>query len=215
MWCRQCQQDVPAIRTQSGGPACPRCRAQLPSSIDDGGVELESLDWPSRSPALPMTALEGDISAAELRRLRRKLRPLAAMPLAVGQSPALSTAPPPPIGAAPHSEPPPMIRTSLATSRAPAFAGPTLGLVAGMLILCGGVAAVAAHAAGRGPTDAWRWGLAAALAGEGMIAAALGWMTGRLWGHSRRLARRVDAVERQLADERTAAQPDAARAMAA
>lgn len=78
---------------------------------------------------------------------------------------------------------------------------PTLTLAAGFVLLAGAIAAVAAHAAGHASVEAWRWGLVAALSGEGLLVAGFAWLASRLWRNSRRLNHRLDAVERQLAGQ--------------
>ncbi len=200
MWCRQCQQDVPVIRSQGGEAACPRCRGGLGRLLDDGGVELQSLDRPA-APARSHVP-EIDPAAADLQRLARKLRPVAYTSVSVAQPPPMTAA----FQAAPTTSLAQIKPTYATSDPAPVLWGPTLVLLAGFAALVGAIAAVAAHAAGHATVDVWRWGFVAALGGEGLLAGGFAWMTARLWRNNRRVNRRLELVERQLAEQRASSE---------
>jgi hypothetical protein len=203
MWCRQCQQDVPAIPAETGRRTCPRCRGNLDdAAAADSGIELEAFDRPvtgaigRRAPSL--------VDDVELRRISQKLRPWRREPLVCGQSQALTWSPPP---EAPRIDIHPstdacVLRAARRSvdDRAPRAWGVSLVMALGLATLAGGVGAIGAHAAGRAPIDAWQWGLAALLAGQGLLVMGSAWMTARLWRNSRRLNRQVEAFERRLAN---------------
>jgi hypothetical protein len=176
------------MRPARGASACPRCVGLLRDAADDAGVELAAYDRPPVKLGLP-GSLAVDAAAVDLQRLARKLRParLAAMP---AREPEAAIE---------------LIRPSMAPrDDEPVLWGPTLVLLAGFAALVGAVAAVGAHAAGHATVEVWRWGLAAALGGEGLLAGGFAWIASRLWRNNRRLNRRVDIVERQLAQQAAA-----------
>src|SRR5690349_23675747 len=84
MWCRHCQQDVPAARDSSGPAACSRCQQEfvaLPggsrpalklAAIADYGVALEEFDLAAQqATSLVRPKLAG--GEEDLRRLERLL----------------------------------------------------------------------------------------------------------------------------------------------
>ncbi|HMP08583.1 MAG TPA: hypothetical protein PJ982_19730 [Lacipirellulaceae bacterium] len=191
MWCRQCQQDVPAMRG-GGPPRCPRCSGALGGPANDAGIELASYDDEPVAHAPPTL----DSAAGQLRQLGWRLRPAPAADFTVGGAPVLAAVP--------------LVRIPRqAVDETPLLWGPTTVIMAGMAALAASLAAVAAHAAGHASVDVWRGGLVAALAGEGLLVAGFAWPPGRLWRSNRRLARRIDALETQQAELRTARSPAA------
>jgi hypothetical protein len=200
MWCRHCQQDVPVLRSERGEPACPRCRAALRGAAGEAGIALESMDRPA-APAGRSAMLTIDPAVADLRRIGRKLRPTPYARIAVGHSRAFAASLPVETNhdLADAAASLPQARPAESPEPTPVLWAPTLTLTAGFALLAGAVAAVAAHAAGQASVEVWRWGLVAALSGEGLLVAGFAWLASRLWRNSRRLDRRLDAVERQLA----------------
>jgi hypothetical protein len=203
MWCRHCQQDVPVLRSERGAPACPRCRAALRGAAGEAGIELASMDRPVVAPSECSTLLAVDPAVADLRRISRKLRPTPYARMTVGHSPALSHSPTAETNhdLADAAASLPRSRPAESPEPTPVLWAPTLTLAAGFALLAGAIAAVAAHAAGQASVEVWRWGLVAALSGEGLLVAGFAWLASRLWRNSRRLNRRLDAVERQLAGQ--------------
>jgi hypothetical protein len=204
MWCRQCQQDVPAHRSPGGPLACARCRGtfERPAiAANDSGVGLESFDRPVI--AAQSVVLDRDPAEAELRRLGRRLRPRPCASLKPGSGLAVAihdATTPPAFDFSRVPERPPVVATAELSGGGAILWAPTLVMAAGFAALGLGVAAWATHAAGHATAQVWRWGLIAALSGEGLLAGGLGWMTQRLWRHGRRLQRRVAALERHAAN---------------
>ncbi len=84
MWCRNCQQDVPAVARGAKGPlVCPRCEHDLPAAVRAGGVSVGeevsdtgiALDsyGSSSSDRSPLDPLAQDELQQQLRQIARKL----------------------------------------------------------------------------------------------------------------------------------------------
>lgn len=206
MWCRHCQQDVPAARDAAGPPACSRCRqafVALPTGMPNGmqpalklaamadcGVLLEEFDRAAVQPAVPVVRPKLAADGDDLRRLERLLRPQLRSDFGHG-SPLLRE---PPI----RSEAVELRNVSYV--RRPQVAwGVNLLLVLGAVTFACGVGLLVAanmlvHAL------AWRWGFALTIAGEGLLIGGLAAMAVRLWRNSRRINSQLEVIDRRLDD---------------
>ena len=221
MWCRHCQQDVPAAREVAGPAACSRCQRAFRATPDgaqsglklaavaDCGVALEEFDR-----ALPQpTLLERPKLAAgedELRRLERLLRPQLrsdfghGQPLlrepataGLGQWSPTGTVDAPCVRVAPLDHRGTSYAAYAQRSR-PAW-GVNLLLAIGAATFAVGVGLLMAanmlvHAI------AWRWGFAMTIAGEGLLIGGLAAMAVRLWRNSRRINSQLEVIDRRLGD---------------
>jgi hypothetical protein len=206
MWCRNCQQDVPALVGMTGGPACPRCRSRLRGATADSGVELGSFDRERQPIAGNPAPWALEASAAELRRIGRRLRPCQATLPACEAS----------HGWTPHeiAEPAPRplhgLRKPEARS-APGGVGATLAVATGLIATTAGAAAAGAQLAGFVAAELWRAGMAVAIVGQGLVALGLLRLAAGAWRNGRRLQRDMASLEGQLAElrEATAVRPPA------
>lgn len=214
MWCRDCQQDVPAVARAVDGPlVCSRCEAefevndQFASSNTqpaDTGVELESLDRRSYQ-EVPPSPWQRDETTHRLRRIGQQLRTayrhetqleVPAPPRIWGpenldahqQRPRLQA-----VGHQAHQAEWEQARSTVATRLI------SLLLFAGVLGFAMGVGLLV-WAAAFGLPASWQWGMTATIAAEGTLIVGLVWMAARLWNNSRRLNRQIDGVDRQLHD---------------
>lgn len=205
MWCRHCQQDVPAIaQTSRSNPACSRCRRELrPASVPvattspyDGGIALEAMDDRAQS--------SGDRSPDQdpeerQRRIRRGLRPVYRLDLGIdtGADPARPASAPPPIVQ------PPLIQ-SQANRRKPASRSALGAALALLLTMGGALLAVGVSLLGWAAASAnelsWHWGMTATISGEAALILGLTLMALRLWRNSRRLNVQLDGVDQQLSE---------------
>lgn len=218
MWCRHCQQDVPAVARSAEGPLiCPRCDedfdpvcstasgfAQACAHPADTGVSLDSVaSKPDLTP--PINLLEREETHRRLRRIGRRLR------TAYRHDSNYGTAPPP------RNWGPEALATSAgverlqtvrrcssraaAESSSPTVASRLIGLllVAGVVGFVGG-AGLLVWAAAFQMSGPWQWGMTATLGAEGALILGLTWMAGRLWRNSRRLNHQLEGVEGQLHD---------------
>lgn len=224
MWCRHCQQDVPAARgaaglQAAGPPACSRCRqafTALPgdsrpalklAAMADCGVSLEEFDRAEQqAPTLARPPLSGGEEG--YRRLERLLRPQLRSDFGHGspllREPVTLTD----IGSgAERIDPllriaPSRLRDAAqgADAHRPRSAwGVNLLLVLGAITFAGGVgllvvANMLIHQL------AWRWGFALTIAGEGLLIGGLAAMAVRLWRNSRRMNSQLEVIARRLGD---------------
>ena len=210
MWCRDCQQDVPAVAKSVEGPlVCTRCEAEFElsdqtsgasSRPDDQGVALEGFDSPGAVLMSPMS-WESDETEQRLRRIGQQLRTAyrhdstpksSGVPTQTWGSENLARLAQEPRIPALH-EPSGKERAHYtATSRIVSlllFLG-LIGFVVGVFSLV--------WSAAFGLPKSWQWGMTATIAGEGSLIVGLTWMALRLWHNSRRLNRQIDGVDRQL-----------------
>jgi hypothetical protein len=202
MWCRHCQQDVPAARDAAGPPACSRCRlafVALPSgsqpalklaAMADCGVSLEEFDRAAAKVSVPAIRPQLTGGDDELRRLERLLRPQLRSDFGHG-SPLLRE---PPIRAEALE-----LRNDSYVRRPKAAWGVNLLLALGAVTFACGVGLLVAanmliHAL------AWRWGFALTIAGEGLLIGGLAAMAVRLWRNSRRINSQLEVIDRRLGD---------------
>lgn len=207
MWCRNCQQDVPAVAKSVEGPlVCTRCEAEFEipgrSTPADHGVSLEAIDQ-SRQPVAPLDPWEKDEMEQRLRRIGRQLRSAYRHDVDFGMTRSAQPtwgpealdlhAAPSRFSAAQGGQQDPV------RSARPTFTSGlvSLLLMAGVIGLLGGVGTLIWSAA-FGLEQAWQWGMTVTFAAEGALIVGLTWMAGRLWHNSRRLNRQIDGVDRQL-----------------
>ncbi|QDT74973.1 hypothetical protein [Lacipirellula limnantheis] len=217
MWCRHCQQDIPAARDHSGPAACSRCMQAFvaaPSGLSPGlklaaladcGVELEEFDEVARH-AAPLRRPKLAGSDDELRRLERMLRPTLRSDFSHG-SPLLRE--PAPLDSIRGEQPfaiQQMLRIAAHQSveadvaHTPKAAwGVTLLLTLGSLAFFAGVGLlVAANLSGH--AFAAQWGLPATLAGEGLLTCGLASLAVRLWRRGRKVDVRLDSIDERLGE---------------
>ncbi|MEQ8212069.1 MAG: hypothetical protein RH917_19880 [Lacipirellulaceae bacterium] len=204
MWCRHCQQEVPAIASQVSGPlVCPRCEFVLTDalrqkrgsdSLEDAGIELTELDAPKIVPLREV--FDSKQVQAELAQLGRRLS--ATSPVAAEElSPALDLVRQP---LEIRRSTPPKQAQPLATyaqHRTPTgWWLSTLLAVSGLTLAVGLVALIYSTIATQ--PGLWNQALAMTLTGEGGLIVGLAWMASRLWRNSRQLNRQLAGVDRQL-----------------
>lgn len=207
MWCRHCQQDVPAARDAAGAkvagpPACSRCRqafVALPNgsqpalklaAVADCGVSLEEFDRAAARIAAPAMRPKLAADNNDMRRLERLLRPQLRSDVG-HRSPLLRE---PPVCAEAFE-----LRNVSYVRRPQGAWGVNLLLVLGAVTFACGVGLLVAanmlvHAL------AWRWGFALTIAGEGLLIGGLAAMAVRLWRNSRRINSQLEVIDRRLGD---------------
>ena len=219
MWCRHCQQDVPAARDHSGPAACSRCQREfvaLPAgsrpalklaAIADCGVELEEFDHAARQTA---SRVRPKLAGGEedLRRLERLLRPQMRSDLG-HQLPLLREPAEPPAvsdGGAQFellhrvgSLTPPEGCAAAEAQRPRSAWGVKLLLILGALTFASGAGLLVAANLLLFEL-AWRWGFALTIAGEGLLIGALAGLAVRLWRNSRRMNSQLETIDRRLGD---------------
>ncbi|QDT01020.1 hypothetical protein [Adhaeretor mobilis] len=212
MWCRHCQQDVPAIASGVIGPlVCPRCEFALEEglhpieeteNLGTAGVELTELDVPKIIPLREV--FDSQQVQAELNLLGRRLgaksktpasEPCPALHLVrqplqdAAQLGALQTNP------AQSGSVPPIATYAQQRTSAGWWVSALLG-ASGLALAVG--LAVLAYATLYVRPELWNQALTVTLAGEGGLIVGLAWMAKRLWQNSRRLNRQISGVDRQL-----------------
>ena len=215
MWCRECQQDVPAVARSAAGPlVCTRCETEFESEIQadesathlvDTGVALDGFDQgrlasPSSSP------WETGEAEDRLRQIGRQLRTGYRHQIAQ----ASKSAPPHVWGSAALAPLAQEQRLRSMRRKSKVEVGqdaqPTLVsrlislvLVLGVIGFVGGVVSLV-WSAGFGLPKMWQWGMTATIAAEGTLIVGLTWMAVRLWHNGRQLNRQIDGVDRQLVE---------------
>lgn len=218
MWCRHCQQDIPAVRDRSGPAACARCKREfvaLPGSsqpslklaaVADCGVSLEEFDQVAERAAYRVRPKLDD-DDGDLRRLERVLRPMLRSDFSHGsallrepapldylsgeQSFAASSS----LRVATHQH----LEPAEATRKPKSAWGVTLLLTLGSLAFFAGVGLLA-MANLSGDAFAARWGLPTTLAGEGLLTCGLASLAVRLWRRGRKVDVRLDSIDERLGD---------------
>lgn len=211
MWCRHCQQDVPAVAQWADGPLlCPRCEFAL-HEPSDRGIDLESLEpAAAATPVVPETPILDEATGQQLRQIGRKLRPPRRKDVPAITSPRLantsSLAPPAPPRVSPRG------RRRVARERATGTGWAiSLILTCGLAVLAAGMGSLI-WSATAGSTRYWFEALVATLAGEGVLIVGLSWMAARLWENSRRVNRQLCGVDQQLVEiQRTSGELSTAR----
>jgi hypothetical protein len=176
MWCRQCQQDVPVLRGSVGAAACPRCRTPLVKPAD-AGVALESFDAPPKA-MRPAAALSWqlDDSAAALRRIERRLRPVTRREGAehptVSNGPLPRTAAPQKTGAAGIAGED-ADEDEILGLRSRGMSGASVAADVGLVVMIAGGATLAAQSQGLLKPELWAWGVGEAAVGLALFALGL------------------------------------------
>lgn len=213
MWCRQCQQDVPAVARSSQGPlVCPSCRRELKrgtlTDVADTGIALDCFSHESancKPISKPIDSIAQEESREKLKRIGRQLRspyrgeikspspaslqsewrysPLSADPIAAPQLRQVAKK-------AQQVEGTTGSQASWLLSSLLALG--TTGFTVGVLVLVGS----AAFDLGQ----VWHWGMTTTIAAEGLLIVGLTWMAARLWQNSRRLNEELRGVDEQLVE---------------
>ncbi len=187
MWCRHCQQDVPAVASNTRSRlVCSRCETPIERDPAQSGDELES------SPDSGLDATQ-TLAASEAR-LRKLGRPLRAATMREEAEPFARLRIDRPLGAAA-----PRISTTTHRRERPQSASWVLSLIlsggiSGLLVGGGILLCSAAYEA----PVLWRIGMAATLASEGVLIVGLVWMAVRLWNSSRWVNRNLDGLHDRL-----------------
>jgi len=217
MWCRHCQQDVPAARDHSGPAACSRCMqafVAVPSdsspglklaALADCGVELEEFDR-AASERVSLTRPRLADGKDELRRLERVLRPTLRSDFSHGSPVLREPASLDFMGGEQPLSMQPMLRIAAhqavevdAVHRPKSAWGVTLLLTLGSLAFFAGVGLLA-MANLSGDAFAAQWGLPTTLAGEGLLTCGLASLAVRLWRRGRKVDVRLDSIDDRLGD---------------
>lgn len=207
MWCRKCQQDVPALASQAGKVGCPRCGDRLrPASAagspSDASTAASSAPQPTDQPPL-FDDWETD---AQLRQIERTLGSAAR-----GQPHEATYRREAARFDAPHNGPAAWhlpVKTQLEQAKHRKRAGDGLAgfvwpalLLGTMAFVCGGVLLGWSLVSGR--TELWTIGLPIALGGQIALLIGLILQIERLWRDSRQSSDKLDTVDAQLHDLKT------------
>jgi hypothetical protein len=211
MWCRHCQQDVPALRPNAGAPACPRCRASL-GPASEGGVDLASFDPQPAARIAPFDPWVLEADAFELRRIGRKLRPCV-------RTDAACAAPPPPAAMAPtaggrrhdaaevdsHRESPPLADALPSPDdRSLRNGAASVAADSGFLAMVLAAATMVAQHQGMIAAEYWRWGAIGAAIGGTVFALGVLRLATRAWQRGCELAAEIDSLRGEIATLRDA-----------
>jgi hypothetical protein len=201
MWCPDCQQDVHALpTTDQRGLCCPRCgqflRTAEPEPTSDEieavapplGYDGWELDQQLDDIGRALGIAQGTDAQAESLYTRHTMR----MDQPHSDPPVLHIQPTEKPAAQPAAE----HSTKLGTLGWLSLALGTVGFI------CGGVLLGWSLASGR--AELWSIGLPVALAGQIALLIGLALQLDRMWRDSRRSAEKLDKVEEQLHDLRTA-----------
>ena len=214
MWCRDCQQDVPAVASSVNGPlVCSRCEASFDTGASftsatsrpaDSGVSLESIEErPNLEP--PINPRESAQTQEQLRRIGRQLRTAYRHDPGFTSPPPVSNWGPEALNLLDRDEQLRAVRRH-AREKSSAHSRPTLvsrlismllvlglaGFIAGASLLLWGTAF--------GLPKSWQWGMTVTFVAEGALIVGLTWMAGRLWRNSRYLNQQLVGVDQQLHD---------------
>ena len=224
MWCKRCQQDMPGIT--AGEDAKLRCmRCSTPLGIDAESPTADQGD-PVVSTGKPV-AIDGDNAeippigdgwelGEKLRHIQRVVQPgkaTATIPSKTGPADFRIDGPHagPPQWHAPVRRKKPAGRRKRPVQVKQEAAGEgTAGLsvwiavsLGVMLLVCGGILLVWSMVAGR--PELWNIGLPMAVVGQVALVVGLVLQLDRLWHHNRHTAAKLDNVDEQLHDLRSAA----------
>lgn len=199
MWCRHCQQDVPASSLTLGGAArCARCQRPLTwagnqdvAQASETGICLERPTKSARCPVEELRDVETD------RRLQQWGRLLHSNQVHSVTAEVIRRLDPPATNGRQH---PPRRSQPRASDQALAWMLATLGTMAMIF----GVGVLAWSLAAPQPAW-WNWGVGITLAGQSIMVAALIQLLASLWNQSRHATGRLMAVQDELAElQRTA-----------
>lgn len=197
MWCRHCQQDVPAVaRRAEGRVQCARCQRPLASPafaapVNDAGVRIDGGEKPQEPVAVePWTTREliGPEDQQRLRQIGRQLR--TGRGHAVGAQPGRQRLRFDNPGAASSSQPTPasptqrpVVHNPMPAPMAPSKSSQATAWVAallGAMTLGAGIGLLGWSLLGERP-DLWSWGLGATLTGQGLMIVGLVQLLASLW----------------------------------
>ena len=223
MWCKRCQQDMPGIASgEDAKPRCTRCSTSLGNATDE-------LPTGTNNPQLPTEntiVIEGDTAedsptcdgwelGEKLRHIQRVLQPGKATVVPPKTRPGDfrvdgSHAGPPDWHKRLHRKKPAGHRRRPLQGQQEAVGEGTAGLsvwtavsLGVMLLVCGGILLVWSMVAAR--PELWNIGLPVAVAGQVVLVVGLVLQLDRLWHHNRHTAAKLDNVDEQLHDLRSAA----------
>ncbi|QDU87453.1 hypothetical protein Pla175_08150 [Pirellulimonas nuda] len=212
MWCRHCQQDVPAVAAATRGDVqCARCRRPL-TIASDAGIALDDSGAALRSAA---SLVESDAVLNEQARLQRAIRrarsavaPAPTGPRTLrfdlphdGSVAALAGPPTPAPTATIQATRPSRDRFAQFVAWTLAVAGAAaLGAGLGMMLWC-----LLRGQEGAWQSGLWNAGLAATLGGQGLMIIGLVQMLASMWQTTRASANKLADLHRDLRRvERTA-----------
>jgi hypothetical protein len=207
MWCRNCKQDVPALRPSAGAPACPRCRRALAPA--DEGVDLASFDAPApRRATVTPWVLEAD--RFELQRIGRRLRPCVRHEAACVAEPTALPIETPQASEPSHhdAELVASVATRSVEPRMPEAeeigSGAEAAADCGLLVTLAGIVTMAIQGEGFIADEFWRWGFLAAVVGGTTFAAGVLRLATGAWRRSRELQRELETLRSEVAMHRAA-----------
>ena len=215
MWCRNCQQEVPAVnRPEIGAILCARCHQELPSApnlyapVADSGIPLD--EYAPADPTAPPVELHDPEKERLLRHMRRTLRHFepsanrSLVPSPFHFDPSFDFGP----AAQPLVTSESIYSTTEERLRQPGKGKPRASgeqRFAWFMVTCG----VAAFLAGLGivgcslafqRTELWDWGVITTFAGQGLLIFGLVAVLGSLWTHGRQSTRKLHEVHSRLVD---------------
>jgi hypothetical protein len=206
MWCRHCQQDVPAVvspRADSTPLRCPRCGGEMAAANAadltgvaagaDSGEPPDVPDFEDWELSQELRQIERILRVPELRRAERNKEDEAAYrreAMRLDRQHAAQTAWPPP------PRPQPQAPRPAARPRQPSFFGWLCVALGTTALVCGGVLCGWAWLGHR--PGLWSIGLPTAIGGQVALVLGLVLQLRRLWHDSRRAAEQLDCVEGQL-----------------
>jgi len=225
MWCRHCQQDVPALARGASGPlVCPQCECDLPTITSkkgtskkvaanqgttsghmpsDSGIALDSYDEKKIESPPRLDVFDQDELRQQLQRIGRKLGPTRKEPLfPPAEASRIDWTHRP--TALPELSDTDLAAMSYQSSRESSRSAKKPGtwlvsllLICGLAGITGGVGLLAWSATTRF-APAWQWGMTTTIASQGILIAGLVWMASRLWRNSRRVNSQLQGIDRQL-----------------
>lgn len=186
MWCRSCQQDVPAAATVSGDSLrCPRCQQALSGGATQTiTAPFEPLAGPARGAA--QMKIERTLRAARQRASDGPTAPVWRFDTSESTSHTSSQQSAARVTSAPQREP-----RSLSQFTAWALA------CIGAALLGGGIGLAGWSLIGARP-DLWRWALGALLSGQGLLLVGVVQMLASLWGNSRGATARLTLLQQEV-----------------
>ena len=213
MWCRQCQQDVPAVARTSQGPLlCPRCSRELQhgtlAEVADAGIALDSYgSAPAKNEALtkPIPGVQQEASREKLKRIGRQLRSPYQEEIKLGSLPTSNSLwHALPIANEPIASPQ-LRQVAKQAHRESATSTSQTSWVLSSVLTLGALGfsigiAILAWSASFDLQELWHWGMTTTIAAEGLLIVGLTWMATRLWHNSRRINHELRGVDQQLVD---------------
>jgi hypothetical protein len=212
MWCRNCQQEVPALnRPEVDSVVCARCHRELQPrpkvhEVDDRGISLD--EFAPSDPSAPPVLINDPQLDREMRNMRRTLRHFGASashahaPGPIHFDPSLDFPPP----ARPLVTSASLYPTAAERARQPEKSRNNgEQRFAWFMVTCG----VAAFLAGLGTIgcslaferpELWDWGVITTFSGQGLLIFGLVAVLGSLWTNGRQSTRKLQEVNSRLVD---------------